>query len=71
MANWAYWMVVATFASVFLGLAGLIVIYLWGTIRYIDAFKSPHTTKFRMVYKHGRVGQFAHCEGGNESDQPS
>jgi hypothetical protein len=30
---------------------GLRVMYLWGEIRYLDAFNDPHTTWFRMLHR--------------------
>jgi hypothetical protein len=53
--------------------SGESAIYLWGEIRYIDAFKQPRTTKFRHFYRGNGTAQYGtvptvHDNEGNESD---
>ena len=44
-------------------------VYLWGEIRYIDAFKEPHTTEFRSFWRESPGGSmWAYCDDGNEAD---
>jgi hypothetical protein len=53
---------------------GLRVLYLWGEIRYIDAFNDPHTTWFRMLHRvwTNKKGESVHAwvytDDGNKAD---
>ncbi len=44
-------------------------LYIWGEIKYLDAFKKPHTKKFRL-YQLVRSGTaiWAYCDQGNDAD---
>lgn len=49
---------------------GTRAIFLYGEIRYRDAFEKPRYTKFRFMYGGGAPigdGRFVICEGGNET----
>jgi hypothetical protein len=60
-----------TFEEVVAIHSGTGAIYVVGEIRYVDAFKKPRRTQFRLMYSAGAVkrgdNRLDVCEGGNEA----